>query len=131
MSLGPTVLRSRKIPFTSLAAILLSGFFVVQALVVDGQARGLSLLVAAAFAAGAVWTWFQRRRSAVLIDADQFIVKDGGRQRVYDLAAIEHVDLSSLRGHVVLSDGRSVSLPLEGDQLIQAGLLLTPPRRRV
>lgn len=111
----------------STACIVLALAFVALALFVDGSIRLIGFAIAAAFAAAAGWNFFQARRSAVLIDANQFIVKDGGKQRRFDISHIESVDLSRLGGHVRFKDGTSVTLPLEGDELMEAGLLLHPP----
>ena len=126
MSIGPVVLRPRSPPFLMVVAGLLAAFFVAQGLIVDRWMAWLSLAIAAVFIGGGAWFWFQARRSVVLIDAEEFIVKDGGRERTYRRADVAAVDLSALAGHVRLRDGSTVTLPLEGRVLIEAGVLLSP-----
>lgn len=126
MSLGPTVLRPTTIPMLSVVNTVIAIGFGLLALFLDGAARFASVAVAIGFVIGAVWILFQARRSSVLIDVNQFIVKDGGRQRRFEIAQIESVDLRRLRGHIRFKDGSSVALPLEGRDLMEAGLLLTP-----
>lgn len=129
MSLGPTVLRPQTVPVLTTVCAILAVAFVALALFVDGNLRLAGFGIAAGFAMLGAWNFFQARRSAVLIDVHQFIVKDGGRQRRFDISQIEVVDLSRLRGQVRFKDGTSVTLPLEGDDLMEAGLLLNPSRR--
>ena len=126
MSLGPAVLRQQSVPFLSLACLLFTVFFVIQGFLVSGLLTVLSLVIAAIFAAAGLWFWFQARRSSVLIDREQFIVKDGAKQETFQRSDIESIDLASLRGHVRFKDGSSLTLPLEGKQLVEAGLLLSP-----
>lgn len=129
MTTAPVVLRPQGMPFLTIVALLLTAFFGVQAIIVSGAMTTLSLLIALVFLAGAAWFLFQASRSSVVIDRDQFVIKDGSRQRTYERKDIDSVDLSSLSGHVKMNDGTSVTLPLDGRPLIQAGMLLSPPRR--
>ncbi len=130
MSLGPTVIRPNTIPFQSVACALLTVFFVIQAIIVDRWMTVLSLVIALIFAIGGLWYWFQARRSSVLIDQYQFIVKDGSKQRTFERSEVANVDLSSLDGHVTFKDGSSILLPLDGRPLVEAGVLLNPTGRR-
>lgn len=129
MSLGPTVLRARTIPLLSTVCAFLALGFVLLGIFLDGSIRLAAFAITLAFLAAGAWNLFQARRSAVLIDTNQFIVKDGGKQARFDISQIESVDLSRLRGHVRFKDGTSVTLPLEGEDLMEAGLLLNPSGR--
>lgn len=126
MSIGPTVFHQRSLPFPTLACLAIAAFFVLQAIVVNGWMMVLSLALAVLFLFAAGWYLLEARRSSVLIDAEQFIVKAGARQTTFERADIASVDLSSPVGHIVLKDGSIITLPLEGDELVRAGLLLTP-----
>lgn len=131
MSLGPTVIRPNSIPFPTVACAVIALFFVIQAIIVNSWMTVLSLVIAGIFAAGAAWYWFQARRSSVLIDQEQFIVKNGAKQSTFARSQIKSIDLSSLDGQVQFKDGTSVDLPLDGKPLVEAGILLTPvPARR-
>ena len=126
MSLGPVMLKPRTVPMLSGLLGLLAAIFVILALFLDGTVRSIALVIAAGFLLWAAWVLVQARRSAVLIDTHQFIVKTGGRQTRFEISQIESVDLSRLRSQVRFKDGSSVTLPLEGDDLMEAGLLLNP-----
>jgi hypothetical protein len=126
MSLGPTVFRPRAVPFPTIGCGLIALFFVIQGIIVNRWMTVLSLAIAALFAIAACWFLFQARRSSVLIDANQFIVKTGARQNTYDIDQIENVDLSSVSGHVRFRDGSTTDLPLQGNELVEAALLLSP-----
>ncbi|MGI9597246.1 MAG: hypothetical protein ACR2QK_13875 [Acidimicrobiales bacterium] len=126
MSFGPAVIRPNSIPFPTVACAVIVLFFGIQAIIVDSWMAVLSLTIAAVFLLGAAWYWLQARRSSVLIDSNQFIIKDGSKQKRYERSDIAAVDLSSLRGHVTMKDGTEIMLPLEGRPLVEAGLLLTP-----
>ncbi len=129
MSLGPTVLTPRTVPLLTAVCAVLAVGFVLLGIFLDGTIRLAAFGIALAFFAGGAWNLFQARRSAVLIDTNQFIVKDGGKQARFDISQIDSVDLSRLRGQVRFKDGTSVTLPLEGDDLMEAGLLLNPSDR--
>jgi len=126
MSLGPVMLKPRTVPMLCGLLGLLAAIFVILALFLDGTVRSIALVIAAGFLLWAAWVLVQARRSAVLIDTHQFIVKTGGRQTRFEISQIESVDLSRLRSQVRFKDGSSVTLPLEGDDLMEAGLLLNP-----
>lgn len=130
MSLGPTVIRPDSVPFPTVACSLFAVFFAIQAVMINRWMTMASLAIALVFAIVAWWFWFQARRSLVLIDTHQFIVKDGHRERTFDTAEVETVDLSSPSGHIRFKDGTSVALPLEGRPLVRAGMLLSPGRTR-
>jgi membrane protein implicated in regulation of membrane protease activity len=126
MTIGATVLKPSGTPFPTIALGVLTAFFVIQAFIVSGWMTVLSLVVALIFAAAAAWVWWRSRRSAVLINPDDFTVANGTSQRTYARSDVVAVDLSAPHGQVSLADGRRVTLPLEGRDLIEAGLLLTP-----
>ncbi len=128
MTVGPAVLRSQSVPYLSVACAAIAAFFGVQAIIVDRWMMVLSLVLATIFGLGALWYWLRSRRSAVLIDRATFTVKAGRRQRSFEIADIEKVDLGARSGHVRFKDGSTVTLPLEGRQLVEAGLLLEPRR---
>lgn len=127
MSLGPTVFRPRAIPYTTIGCGLIALFFVIQAIIVNSWMTVLSLVIALVFALAAAWFWFQARRSSVLIDTNQFIIKTGSKQKTYDTDSIADIDLSSVAGHISFKDGTRADLPLQGDQLVEAALMLMPP----
>ncbi|MEM9654048.1 MAG: hypothetical protein AAGA65_18285 [Actinomycetota bacterium] len=129
MSIGPTVLKPRAVPLLTTVCLVLAVAFVALGFFLDGTVRTAAFGVAAAFVLVGGWNLFQSRRSAVLIDTHQFIVKDGGKQTSFEIDRIESVDLSRLRGHVRFTDGTSITLPLDGNDLLEAGLLLNPSGR--
>ncbi len=126
MSIGPTVFRPRAVPYPTIGLGVIALFFVIQAIIVNSWMTVLSLVIALVFALAAAWFWLQARRSSVLIDANQFIVKTGSTQKTYDTDSIADIDLSSINGHITFNDGTSTDLPLQGDQLVEAALLLMP-----
>ncbi|MEM7276425.1 MAG: hypothetical protein AAF547_25355 [Actinomycetota bacterium] len=128
MSFGPTVLRRRSVRVLAVVAAVVAVAFGVLALLLDRWMAGAAMAIAGVSLLAMIWHLVQSRRSAVLIDTNQFIVKDGGRQERFDRAEIDSIDLSRLRGQVRFKDGSSVTLPLDGDELIEAGLLLSPTR---
>ncbi|MGH1488374.1 MAG: hypothetical protein ACRBK7_03115 [Acidimicrobiales bacterium] len=126
MSFGPSVFRPRAIPFPTIGCALIALFFVIQAIIVNSWMTVLSLAIALIFALAAAWYWYQVRQSSVLIDANQFIVKSGSKQRTFETDAIADIDLSSPTGQITFKDGTTTNLPLEGKQLVEAALLLMP-----
>lgn len=126
MTIGATVLKPNSVQFPTIAFAIIAVFFVIQAIIVSGMMTVLSLVVALIFAAAAAWTWFRSRQATVLINPNDFTVKSGSNQRTYARSDVVAVDLSAVDGHVALADGRRVTLPLDGQPLVEAGLLLTP-----
>lgn len=129
MTVAPVVIRSRSTPFFSVAAAILVVYFVIKALVLDGGPAVFSLVLGAVASTLGLWWLWRARRRVVVIDGDQLIISSGGRSRVYSRAEIVSVDLASLDRQVVFTDGSGIRLPLEGRDLVEAGFLLTPPRR--
>ena len=129
MTAAPVVIRSRSTPFLSAACAVLVVYFVVKALLLDGGPAVFSLLLGAAVAVTGLWWLWRAGRRAVVIDGDQLIIRNGPQSRVYSRAEIVSIDLSSLDRQIVFTDGSGIRLPLEGRELIEAGFLLTPPRR--
>lgn len=126
MSIGPTVFQPKSIPYPTIGCGLIALFFVIQAIIVNSWMTVLSLVIAAIFALAAIWFVMRARQSSVLIDANQFIVKSGSKQKTYDTDTIADIDLSSVNGHITFKDGSSTDLPLEGKQLVEAAMLLMP-----
>ncbi|MDH4280232.1 MAG: hypothetical protein OEW83_19365, partial [Acidimicrobiia bacterium] len=104
-------------------------YFVVKALLLDGGPAVFSLLLGAAVAVTGLWWLWRAGQRAVVIDGDQLIIRSGQQSRVYSRAEIVSIDLSSLDRQIMFTDGSGIRLPLEGRELIEAGFLLTPPRR--
>jgi len=126
---APVVIRSRSTPFLSVACAVLVVYFVVKALLLDGGPAVFSLLLGAAVAVTGLWWLWRAGQRAVVIDGDQLIIRSGQQSRVYSRAEIVSIDLSSLDRQIMFTDGSGIRLPLEGRELIEAGFLLTPPRR--
>lgn len=126
MSIGPVVLRPRPVPPLAILAAIVAVVFVVLGLVLDRWMAGVAAGIAIVFVLAGFWLVLQARRSVVMIDTHQFIVKAGGRQQTFERTQIDTIDLSRLRGQVRFTDGTSVTLPLVGDQLVEAGILLSP-----
>ncbi|MDH5520866.1 MAG: hypothetical protein OEZ14_10085 [Acidimicrobiia bacterium] len=129
MTAAPVVIRSRSTPFLSVACAVLVVYFVVKALLLDGGPAVFSLLLGAAVAVTGLWWLWRAGQRAVVIDGDQLIIRSGQQSRVYSRAEIVSIDLSSLDRQIMFTDGSGIRLPLEGRELIEAGFLLTPPRR--
>lgn len=128
MSATPVVLRFSGTPFLSVAAVVVALYFLVKALLMDGGVVPFSLVMAATLVTAAAW-WFRcSRRFSVVIDGDQLIINRGSRTATYDRSSIESVNLADSGRQVRFRDGSAIGLPLEGRALIEAGLLLSPPR---
>ncbi len=130
MSIAATVFRSNRMPFIALACVVVAIFFVLQALLMIFMGMAglaiLSIVVAAVFGLGALWLYRISRASAVVVNPTQFIVKSGKAETAYDRDQIDSIDLRSLRGQLTMKDGSNVWLPLEGNDLIEASILLSP-----
>lgn len=129
MTTPPVVIRSRSTPFFSVGCAILVVYFVVKALVFDGGPEVFSLTLGAVVAASGLWWLWRARQRAVVIDGDQLVIRNGERSTVHSRAEIDSVNLAALGDQVLFIDGTGVRLPLEGRELIEAGFLLTPPRR--
>ena len=129
MTAAPVVIPSRSTPFFSVACAVLVVYFGIKALVLDGGPAVFSLLLGGIVAVSGLWWLWRAGQRAVVLDGDQLIIRTGRQSRVYSRAEIVSIDLSSLDRQVVFTDGSGIQLPLEGRELIEAGFLLTPPRR--
>ena len=129
MTAAPVVIRSRSTPFFSVACAILVVYFVIKALVLDAGPAVFSMVLGAVMAVAGLWWLWRAGQRAVVHDGDQLIIRRGRRSRVYSRAEIVSIDLSSLDHQIVFTDGSGIRLPLEGRALIEAGFLLTPPRR--
>lgn len=123
------MIRSQSTPFFSLACAILVAYFVIKAVVLDGGPAVFSLLLGGVAAVAGLWWLWRAGRRAVVLDGDQLIIRDGQQSRVYSRAEIVSIDLSSSDRQVVFTNGSGIRLPLEGRELVEAGFLLTPPRR--
>lgn len=129
MTIAPVVIRSRSTPFFSMACAVLVVYFVIKALVLEGGPAVFSLIMGAVAASAGLWWLWRARRRSVVIDGDQVVITSGARSQTYSRAEIVGVNLASLDDQVVFADGSGARLPLEGKDLVEAGFLLTPPRR--
>lgn len=129
MTTAPVVIRSQSTPFLCVASAVLVVAFAVKALVLDGGPAVFSLVLGAVVAVAGLWWLWRARHRAVIIDGDRLTISGVGRSRVYSRAEIVSVDLASPDRQIIFTDGSGVRLPLEGRELVQAGFLLTPPRR--
>lgn len=126
---APVVIRSRTTPFFSVACAVLVVYFAVKALVLDGGPAVFSLVLGAVAAVAGLWWLWRAGRRTVVLEGEQLIIRNGRQSRVYSRAEIVSIDLSSLDRQIVFTDGSAIRLPLEGRELVEAGFLLTPPRR--
>ena len=129
VSIAPVVIRSRSTPFFSVACAVLVVYFVAKAALLDGGPAVFSLFLGAIVAVAGLWWLWRAGRRSVVIDGDQLIITDGHQTRIYSRAEIVSVNLASIDRHLVFTNGSGIRLPLEGRELIEAGYLLTPPRR--
>jgi len=129
MTATPVVIRSRSTPFFSVACVIVLGYFVIKALVFDGDSAVFSMVLGAIVAVAGLWWLWRARQRSVVVNGDQLIVTDGSRTLVRSRAEIESVNLAALGDQIHFTDGSGLRLPLEGRELIEAGVLLTPPRR--
>lgn len=112
-----------------MACAILVLYFVVKAVLLDGGPAVFSLLLGGFAAVAGLWWLWRARHRAVVLDGDQLVIRNGRQSRVYSRAEIVSIDLSSLDRQIVFTDGSAIQLPLEGRELVEAGFLLTPPRR--
>lgn len=130
MTIAATVFRSNRMPFIALACLVVAIFFLLQAVLMVVMSMIplaiLSIVVAVVFALAAAWLHRISRESAVVVNTEQFIVKSGGTETTYNRSDIAAIDLSSIRGQLTMKDGTNVWLPLEGGDLIEASILLSP-----
>lgn len=131
MTIAPAVIRSRTTPVLSVACAALVVYFLLKAAILDQELRAFSLLLGGLAAVVGLW-WLRRaRRTSVVIDREQFTVYRGGRSASYARNDITGIDLAGFEQHVSFADGTGIKLPLEGQELVEVGFLLTPPRTRV
>ena len=130
MSIAPVVIRSRSTPFLSIGCAVLVIYFVVKALALKGEIGVFSLLIGALVALVGIWAIIRSRGSSVVIDGDQFVIHRGANTTSHRRSDVADVDLSGLDRHLTLTDGTGVRLPLEGEDLVHAGILLSPARPR-
>jgi len=129
MSIAPVVIKSRSTPFLSIACAVLVVYFIVKALVFRGEIGVFSLMVGAVVALVGIWGLLRSQGSSVVIDDDQFVINRGGNTVIHRRSDVAEVDLSGLDRHLTLTDGTGVRLPLEGADLVHAGILLSPTRQ--
>jgi len=129
MTIAPVVIKSRSTPFFSMACAILVIYFVIKWLVLGGDPGVFSLIMGGVAAVVGLWWLWRARQAAVIVDGDQFTVIRRGRSQTYSRGDVASVDLSSLDNQVTFVDGTGTRLPLEGKELVHAGVLLTPPRR--
>ena len=131
MSIAPVVIKPKSTPFFSIACAILVIYFVLKWLLLGGDPGVFSLIMGAVAAVAGLWWMWRARQASVIVDRDQFTVTRQGRSQAYTRSDVASVDLSSLDHHVTFVDGTGIRLPLEGNELVHAGVLLTPPRRAV
>ena len=129
MSTAPIVIQSRSTPFLSVSCAILLAYFVVKATVLEGGPAIFSLVLGATVAVVGLWWLWRSQRRSVLIDGDRVVITNGRRSSSHSRAEIVSVNLASLEDQIVFANGSGVRLPLEGNDLVRAGVLLTPPRR--
>lgn len=129
MTFAPAVFRPKHVPGLAIAAGLVAIFFLVQALIAGGMMRVFALVLAAIFAAIAIWYYMSARRASVIVRGESFTIQDGRSETTYERSDIESIDLRSLKGQLKMRDGKHVWLPLEGSQLVEISLLLAPGQR--
>lgn len=130
MTIAPAILRPTKLPGLAIVCLVLVVFLLAQtalmALMGMWSMVILSLVTAAVFALGAWYYITQARLSAVMIDGASVTIKTPAGQETIPRDEIDSVDLSSTGDQLLMRDGTTAYLPLEGDELLQAALLLDP-----
>ncbi|MDH3294452.1 MAG: hypothetical protein OER95_09055 [Acidimicrobiia bacterium] len=130
MSTAPVVIRPKSVPSLSVACAILLVYFVAKAMIFGGDVGLLSLVFGAVVAIVGLWALWRRRRTVVVIDGDDVTITRGRSSTSFQRFDVASIDLSGLDHHLKMADGTGVRLPLDGRQLVEVGLLLSPPRTR-